>query len=208
VEPQRPSREPRLLRRPRARGCAIASGHLSSDQPLLAEHGLQETREALFDLIAPEGVELAVALLALIDETGFAQDAEMMGRGRLRDAQVEAAAWHLALARQTPHDAAPNGVGERMQDGGKIELRRARVRQRLHVSPLPGLFDNSRTTLYDDHRTYVRESSYMKEGFVDHSGHSYLGSRPDRRFALHDHAGQPDRALDPAVDAARSRRVP
>ena len=131
-----------------------------------------------------------------------------MRRGRLRDAQVEPAAGHLALACETPHDAPPNGVGERVQDGGKIELRRARVRQRLHVSSLPGLFDNSRTSLYDDHRTYVREPSYMKEGVVDHSSHSYLGSRADRRIALHDHAGQPDRALDPAVDAARSRGVP
>src|SRR6476620_5584908 len=132
----------------------------------------------------------------------------MMGRGRLRAAQVEPARGHLALAREAAHDAPPDRVGESVQDGGQIELRRARMRQRLHVSPLPELFDNCRTSLYDDHRTYVREPSYITEGFVDHSCHSVLGSRAHRRIALHDHAGQPDRALDAPGDAARSRGVP
>ena len=93
------------------------------DGALAAEDGLEQAREAGVDVVAPQRVELAVALLALRDQPGLAQHAEVVGARGRRDCQAEAAA-------QAPR---PRGRDARRCSGARD--RRARAARRRDRAP-------------------------------------------------------------------------
>ena len=85
--------------------------------------------EALVEVLAAQAVDLRRARAGLLDHPGLAQDAEVMGEGRLRDRHRELAAAPLAAATvgEVADDLEPDGVGERMQDLGQLQGLRGRM---------------------------------------------------------------------------------
>src|SRR5215212_2443791 len=92
----------------------------------------EQAREAMLEVVVAERVDALGALVALPDDTGLAQDLEVMGAGRLRDRHVEAAA-AAALERAGEladhHEA--DGVAEGVEDGRELDLVAGRVGERF-----------------------------------------------------------------------------
>src|SRR2546423_13807482 len=87
------------------------------------EHGAEQAREAVFEILAAKPVELRRALLALLDQARLAEHAKVVGEGRLREAELEAAAALRAVhLGELADDAEPLRIAERVQHRDQLEL--------------------------------------------------------------------------------------
>ena len=142
--PRRPTRSRRCWRwaRPRAHERLIPGG---------LEDRREQAREAGLEVVLAQRVDALGALLALPDDTGLAQDLEVVGAGRLRDRHVEAAAAAaLELAGQPADHQEADGVAEGVEDGRELDLVAAGVGDAFRGSAFRLLFG-----------VLVRRSSYI-----------------------------------------------
>jgi hypothetical protein len=89
---------------------------------LRREDRFQQTGEALVQVVLAQGEESAAAFGAGSDDAAFAQDAEVVGEGCLREAQVEGAAGALVTVRELADDLEARRIAQRVQYGRELEL--------------------------------------------------------------------------------------
>jgi hypothetical protein len=88
-----------------------------------AQDCIEQTGETRIEVIGPQPAEAGRALLALADDTGIAEHAEVVRQRRLAHGHLEASAAPLVARRpQLRRDAEPNRVAERVHHGGELEL--------------------------------------------------------------------------------------
>ena len=78
------------------------------------EHRGQQAREALVEVVLAQGEEAAAAFGAGADHAAFAEHAEVVGEGGLREAEVERAAGALVAVGQLADDLEARRVAQRV----------------------------------------------------------------------------------------------
>ena len=86
------------------------------------EDGIDETRELRVEVITAQRVESRRSLEALPDDTGLTQDPKVVRTRRLDDRELETAAGPLVSSSERGHDAQPDRIGQRVEDGGQRDL--------------------------------------------------------------------------------------
>jgi hypothetical protein len=89
---------------------------------LRREDRFQQAGEAVVQVVLAEGEEAAAAFGAGSDDAAFAEDAEVVGEGCLREAQVEGAAGALVAVGQLADDLEAGRVAQRVEYGRELEL--------------------------------------------------------------------------------------
>jgi hypothetical protein len=89
---------------------------------LRGEDGIQQAGEALIQVVLAQGEEAPAALRAGSDHAAFAQYAEVVGEGCLREAQLEGAAGALVAVGQFTDDLEARRVAQRVENGRELEL--------------------------------------------------------------------------------------
>ena len=117
------------------RAVAPPAGHTGSrrDEGLGgAQDGRQQAWEACLEVVVAERVDARLALVALVDDAGLAQDLEVMRAGRFGDGDVEAAAGApLERGGESADHQQPDGIAERVQDGRELDLVAVGMGERL-----------------------------------------------------------------------------
>jgi hypothetical protein len=108
------SSPPGGIARPPAK--AAASGRCGRALALGEEHRVEQAREARIEVVGAQGEQTLSPVEASPDQAGFAQDAEVMGQGRLREPELEHAARGLVSVSQPANDLEPGGVTQGVQD--------------------------------------------------------------------------------------------
>src|SRR3954454_16102859 len=85
------------------------------------EHRVEEAREARVEVIAAQRDDALRAARLGERHPRLAQDAEVVGERRLRDGDLEGPARALTLGGERADDVQPDGVAERVEDGGQFE---------------------------------------------------------------------------------------
>jgi hypothetical protein len=99
-----------------------APASVSGSHGRRAEHRVEQAREAGID-VGPAQRHDALRPGRLGEgQAGFAQDAEVVREGRLRDRDGERAAVAGAAAGEVADDPQADGIAERVQDRGQLEL--------------------------------------------------------------------------------------
>jgi hypothetical protein len=86
------------------------------------EHRGQQAREALVEVFLAQREEAAAAFGAGADHAAFAEHAEVVGEGGLREAQVEGAAGALVAVGQLADDLEARRVAQRVEYGWELQL--------------------------------------------------------------------------------------
>ena len=89
---------------------------------LRREDCFEQAGEALVQVVFAEGEEAAAAFGAGSDHAAFAQDAEVVGEGCLREAELEGAACALVALGQLSHDLEARRVAQRVEYGWELQL--------------------------------------------------------------------------------------
>src|SRR5436305_7141035 len=79
------------------------------------QDGVEEAGEAQVELFATQRVKARRPLESLADHAGLAQDAEVVGAGRLGDGKLKALARARLARGEAAHDLQPHGVAQRMK---------------------------------------------------------------------------------------------
>jgi hypothetical protein len=82
----------------------------------------QQAGEALVQVFLSEREEAAAAFGPGADHAALAEDAEVVGEGRLREAQLEGAAGALVAVGQLADYLQARGIAQRVEDGRELEL--------------------------------------------------------------------------------------
>ena len=109
------------------RGRALGRALRARGQRGLIAGGLEDrreqAREARLEVLLAQRVHALGALLALLDDAGLAQHLEVMGAGRLRHRDVEAAAGApLDVVGHPADHQQPDRIGERVEHGRELDL--------------------------------------------------------------------------------------
>src|SRR5204862_4879111 len=89
---------------------------------VIPEDRLEQAREALVEVGSTQGLEALAALHSRLDDPGFAQDAEVVREGRLRETEVEAAAGPFVPGGEPPRYLQSGRIAQRVQHVGELEL--------------------------------------------------------------------------------------
>jgi hypothetical protein len=89
---------------------------------LRREHCFQQAGEALVQVVLAQGEKAATAVGAGSDHAAFAQDAEVVREGCLREAQLEGAAGALVAVGELADDLEARRVAQRVKNGRELEL--------------------------------------------------------------------------------------
>jgi hypothetical protein len=89
---------------------------------LRREDCFQQAGEAVVQVVLAEGEEAAAAFGTGSDYAALPEDAEVVGEGGLREAQVEGAAGALVAVGQLADDLEAGRVAQRVEHGRELEL--------------------------------------------------------------------------------------
>jgi hypothetical protein len=89
---------------------------------LRREYRFQQAWEAVVQIVLAEGEEAAAPFGAGSDDAALAEDAEVVGEGCLREAQVEGAAGALVAVGELADDLESGRVAQRVEYGRELEL--------------------------------------------------------------------------------------
>ena len=87
---------------------------------LRGENSFQQAREPFVQVVLAEGEEAAAAFGAGSDHAAFAQDAEVVGEGCFREAELEGAAGALVTFGQLADDSEARRVAQRVEYGCEL----------------------------------------------------------------------------------------
>src|SRR5579859_7943318 len=76
------------------------------------QDGIEQSGKAGIEVLSPEAVDALGAFAALTDNTGLAQDAEMIRHIGLRDVESQRAAWAFPAGTERLDGASPDGIAQ------------------------------------------------------------------------------------------------
>jgi hypothetical protein len=85
------------------------------------EHGVEQAGEEKIQVIPAQRHPPLVAPAACSGDASFAQHAQVLGEGRLRDVNLEGPAQPFTARLDLAHDREPGRVAQRVQHSGEIE---------------------------------------------------------------------------------------
>jgi hypothetical protein len=126
-------------------------GRLPGDGLALGrEHRVQQTGEAVIEIVAAQRKHAPATVGAGAYDTGLAQDAEVVREGRLREREVEGATRAFVALGQAADDREPGRVAQSVEYVGELKLPRGWMMRFAHSSERPTL-----VTAFDEGRTFA-----------------------------------------------------